>query len=119
VNFKIDENLPYEICRVFREAGHDALSVLDEHLGGRPDHEILTICKKESRILITLDTDFCNILAYPPGEYAGIIVFRTDDQSKQAITTYARRTLAAMAIESPQGKLWIVDRQRIRVRDGF
>ena len=119
MNFKIDENLPKEICRFFQEEGHDALTVLDERLGGHPDCEIANVCKKEFRILITLDTDFSNILAYPPRQYSGIIVFRTDDQSKPIVMSYARRVLAAMSVESPVGRLWIVDRQRIRVRDGF
>ena len=117
MRFKIDENLPLAICRVFCDAGHEAVTVLDERLGGHPDREIAAVCKRESRILVTLDTDFCNIIAYPPSEYSGIIVFRTGDQSKPVVSAYSRRVLAALAVESPVGKLWIVDRQSIRVRD--
>ncbi|MEI7901727.1 MAG: DUF5615 family PIN-like protein [bacterium] len=117
MKFKIDENLPLAICRVFRDAGHDALTVLDERLGGYPDRDIAAVCKRESRVLVTLDTDFCNILIYPPREFSGIIVFRTDDQSNPIVFAYSHRVLSALAVESPLGKLWIVDRQRIRVRD--
>jgi predicted nuclease of predicted toxin-antitoxin system len=116
VEFKIDENLPSEACQLLQNAGHDAVTVLDQNLGGHPDTDIAAVCKSESRILITLDTDFANILAYPPNEFAGIVVLRTEDQSKPMIVALIRRFVAALAGESPQGDLWIVESSRIRIR---
>jgi len=81
VEFKVDENLPSEACDLLRNVGHDAVSVLDQHLGGRPDADIASVCKTESKILVTLDTDFGNILAYPPADFAGIIVIRRNTNS--------------------------------------
>ena len=34
MRFKLDENLPVELANVFREAGHDAVTVLDQNLMG-------------------------------------------------------------------------------------
>lgn len=34
MRFKLDENLPIELVEAFREAGHDAVTVLDQDLGG-------------------------------------------------------------------------------------
>jgi predicted nuclease of predicted toxin-antitoxin system len=116
VEFKVDENLPCEARQILHDAGHDAVTVLDQNLGGRSDTEIAAVCKSESRVLITLDTDFANILAYPPHEFAGIVVLRTEDQSKPMIVTYLRRLLTALATESPKGGLWIVESNRIRIR---
>ena len=87
---------------------------------GRPqcdhsDRGIAIICKAEVRILLTLDTDFGNILAYPPRDYPGIIVIRTDDQSKSTVLSFVRRIAASLNSESPEGKLWIVEPERIRV----
>ena len=118
MEFKIDENLPSEVCDLLRNVGHDAVSVLDQHLGGQPDADIASVCKTESRILITLDTDFGNILAYPPGDFAGIIVIRSDDQAKSTVLNFIRRVIAVLPSESPRKHLWIVERNRIRVR-GF
>lgn len=81
MEFKVDENLPSEACDLLRNVGHDAVSVLDQHLGGRPDADIASVCKTESKILVTLDTDFGNILAYPPADFAGIIVIRRNTNS--------------------------------------
>lgn len=116
MEFKVDENLPSEACQILKNAGHDAVTVLDQNLGGHSDTDIAAACKLESRILVTLDTDFANILAYPPHEFSGIVVLRTEDQSKPMLVTYLRRLLTALANESPKGGLWIVESHRIRVR---
>jgi len=116
VKFKIDENLPSEACQILRTAGHDAISVLDQRLGGRSDAGIAIVCKSESRILVTLDTDFGNILAYPPRDYPGIVVIRSDDQAKSTVLDFIRRIVAVLMSESPQGQLWIVEPNRIRIR---
>lgn len=115
MHFKIDENLPSDASRIFSEAGHNAVSVLDQRLGGRPDADIAA-CKAESRILITLDTDFANILAYPPGQLPGIIEIRIDDQARQNVLDFIHKTVAALESESPERRLWIVEPHRIRVR---
>ena len=94
MEFKTDENLPSEVCELLRQAGHDAVSVLDQELGGRPDDDIATVCRMEGRALITLDTDFANILAYPPADHHGIVVIRTEDQSKPVVITLSGKSSA-------------------------
>ena len=34
MRFKLDENLPIELKRRFTESGHDAVTVLDQGMGG-------------------------------------------------------------------------------------
>ena len=116
MEFKLDENLPFEAVQLLRDAGHDTVSVLDQRLGGRPDADIASVCKAESRTLITLDTDFANILAYPPGVFPGIVVIRTDDQAKPTVLSLVRQVVLPLKSESPRQHLWIVERNRIRVR---
>ncbi len=77
MKFKLDENLPVEVAALFREAGHDALTILDQQMGGQADDKIIRICKKERSALITLDLDFSDIKSYPPSEHYGIFVLRT------------------------------------------
>lgn len=64
--FKIDENLPVEAAEILRQAGYDASTVVEQRLGGKPDSDIASVCQQEGRALITLDTDFGDIRAYPP-----------------------------------------------------
>ena len=64
--FKLDENLPRTAARVLREHGHDALSALDQKMGGRPDAQLLEAAKLENRAFITLDLHFSDIRTHPP-----------------------------------------------------
>lgn len=116
MEFKVDENLPSEVCELLRQAGHDAISVLDQKLGGRPDDEIATVCRTEGRALLTLDTDFANILAYPPADYHGIVVIRTEDQSKFVVTSLVRQAIGVLGSERLEQHLWIVEMNRVRIR---
>ena len=83
--FKVDENLPVEAAEVLRLAGYDALTVLDQSLGGSLDAPLASICRVESRALVTLDLDFSNIQAYLPSEHPGIIVLRLATQDKEHV----------------------------------
>ena len=53
--FKLDENLPAAVKAVLIEQGHDALTVVDQHLGGYDDDKIAAVCSEEDRILVTID----------------------------------------------------------------
>jgi len=116
MQFKLDENLPQEARNVLTAAGHDAVTVLDQRLGGKPDNVVASVCNDEDRILITLDTDFSNIIRYPPAIHPGIIVIRVEDQSKFNVLSLFDAILASLKKESPARKLWIVEPHRIRVR---
>jgi predicted nuclease of predicted toxin-antitoxin system len=67
VRFKIDENLPAEAAGILRGAGFDADTVEDEDLSRADDDTVAGRSRSEDRILVTLDLDFANIRAYPPG----------------------------------------------------
>ncbi len=117
MRFKIDENLPVEIMEMLITGGHDAVSVVAQSLGGADDPEVATICNSENRCLVTLDTDFSDIRVYPPGSHPGIIVFRLAKQDKQSILAVTSRLLVTLESRALEGALWIVDEQRIRVRE--
>jgi predicted nuclease of predicted toxin-antitoxin system len=77
---------------------------------------IADVARHEGRGLLTLDLDFSNIRAYPPAEYAGIVVLRPHTQDKNAVRDLLRRLIAVLANESPDAELWIVEPDRIRRR---
>ena len=72
MRFKFDENLPGELAALFAKVGHDAVTVLDEQIGGAKDADIAAVCLGEDRVLVTLDADFADIRAYPPQRYRGL-----------------------------------------------
>ena len=118
MKFKIDENLPSESAWILREAGFEADTVGDENLSGSGDLIVSERCRAEGRVLITLDLDFANVRAYPPGAHSGIIVLRSKTQGKPTMIALLRRLIPVLTQRSPEGQLWIIEHHRIRYRDG-
>ena len=115
MKFKIDENLPVEVGELLRAAGHDAVTVVGQDLGGWADPDIASVCRREGRALVTLDTDFTDIRVYPPKEYHGLIVLRLRQQDKPHVLEVLSRLSSVFACERLDCRLWIVEEERIRI----
>jgi len=116
MKFKTDENLPMEVAELLRNAGYEALTVWDQSLEGSYDQDIAQICRREERILVTLDLDFSDLRAYPPTSYPGLIVLRLQRQSKEDVLEVIRRILPVFQTEQITNRLWLVDEKRVRIR---
>ncbi len=116
MRFKVDENLPIEVAGLLCSAGLDALTVFDQRLIGEADSRILDICQEEGRTLITLDLDFSDVRSYPPQEYFGLVVLRLHRQDKPYVLETIRGIIPLFEHEQIEGRLWIVEENRIRVR---
>lgn len=116
MRFKLDENLPSEMAEFFAEAGHDAVTVFDQPMGSISDPDLAAICLREGRILMTLDTDFTDVRAYPPQHFPGIVVFRLSRQSRDYLLEIGTSLLLELTT-SLRGQLWIVEDSRIRIRE--
>jgi len=116
--FKLDENLPSDVAALLCEAGHDACTVNDQGLGGASDGRVAEVCKLENRAIVTLDLDFSNIRAYPPEQFAGLIVLRVARQDANHIRSVVRSILPQLERESLVGCLWIVEESRLRIWRG-
>lgn len=117
MNFKVDENLPVAAAELLRGAGHDAATVLEQNLGGAADNQLAIICHQEERAIVTLDLDFADIRTYPPEQYSGIVVLRLKQQDKPHVVQIMQKFLQAVETEALVGKLWIIDEERIRIRE--
>ena len=117
MRFKLDENLPIQLKRLFTESGHDAATAIDEGLGGAPDTELAAVCIAEGRALVTQDLDFADIRAYPPAASAGIVVFRLAGASRDALLEVAAALMERLEESSPAGQLGIVEGRRVRIRE--
>ena len=114
MRLKTDENLPASVVKLLRDAGHD--TVVGESLAGASDDVVLAAATQEQRAFLTLDKDFADIRAYPPADYAGILILRVSDQSAANIRALVTRLLPLIQGAGLAGKLWIVDPRRVRVR---
>jgi hypothetical protein len=88
-----------------REAGHDALTVLDQGLGGNADGHVAEVCKQERRALVTLGIDFANVQAFPPAEYSGLMVLRLQRQDKPHVLATFQRIMPLLETQPLERKL--------------
>ena len=116
MRFKLDENLHPDASVVLRRAGHDVETVWDERLQGAADSRLAGVLKLEHRVLVTFDVGFADIRAYPPGDFAGLIVLRLQRQDRRSVVHVFTRLLHSLKERSLAGQLWIVDERRVRVR---
>ena len=115
--FKLDENLPRDAEALLRKAGHDPHAVLDEQLGGNPDHRVFDASQAEDRILVSFDLDFSDIRVYPPASHKGIWVLRPHTQSIDNTLALLKAALRVLETEPTRGRLWIIEPERVRIRE--
>ncbi|MBI3607175.1 MAG: DUF5615 family PIN-like protein [Nitrospirae bacterium] len=116
MKFKLDENLGVRTLSVFKNAGHDVETVSEERLSGCRDDVLYEHCQRERRCLVTLDLDFSNVLRFPPEPTSGMAVLRPSAKPTVAqLDRLARQLLQALVKESLEGRLWIVEPERIRI----
>ena len=119
MKFKLDENLGSSSAELLRIAGFDVVTVHNENLGGATDNHIFSVCIKENRCLITLDLDFSNILRFPPFGTPGIIILRPNQYSDiSQIHALLHKLKRACEANDPQGTIWIVEKDKIRIHAG-
>ena len=118
LKFKVDENLPVEVGELLRAAGHDAVSVVDQGLRGWIDPGIAAICQAEERIIVSLDVDFANVRTYAPHDFPGILVLRLKRQDTPGVLLALKRAVRLLRFEPIEGRLWIVEEDRVRIREG-
>jgi predicted nuclease of predicted toxin-antitoxin system len=113
VKIKLDENVHADVREALARWGHDATTVHEEKLAGRPDSRIADAVKSEERCLVTFDLDFANPRSFPPKDFAGIVVLRLHAptarlQVRRLVSFFSTQT------EGLAGKLWILDEVRAR-----
>ncbi len=115
--FKLDENLPRDAEVLLRQVGYDVHTVLAEQLGGNPDPRVFDASWAEARVLVTFDIDFSDIRIYPPAGHHGIWVLRPHAQSIENTLVLLRSALRLLETEPTRGRLWIVEPERVRIRE--
>jgi predicted nuclease of predicted toxin-antitoxin system len=115
LNFKLDENLGKHVADILHQSGYNVATVVDQNLCGVTDETLIGVCNRENRCLITLDMEFGNPLLFKPTDYSGIIVLRLGPKpSLPDFIDAVNVLIKALGKNNISGKLWVVQRNRIR-----
>ena len=117
MRFKIDEDAPFSVKTILESRGsHLVDSVYHQGKTGITDQDLLDLCLKEKRILITLDMDFNNAFLHPRGSFYGIILVRPQTQGKTAFLQLFCKFLDQYSLEQVVDKVVIVEPHQIVIR---
>ncbi len=115
--FLIDEDLPRSLAPELRAAGLDAQDVRDIGLRGTPDDVVLGSARSANRILVTGDLGFANLLRYPLGSHAGVVVARCPNELPTVtLNTAIIEALRQVPGNDLPGNLLIIEPGRLRLR---
>ena len=116
--FLIDEDLPRSVSSLLKQYGHEAVDVRDIGLGGTEDNVIASYAKDNGLCLISGDFGFSDIRNYPPAGYHGIVILTAHGNATAADLRNLLESLLKQdrILADIQGKLLIVERNRIRIR---
>lgn len=116
MKIKLDENLPTRLVAVLAEHGHDADTVEQERLKGRPDSEVWQAVQKAGRFLVTQDLDFSDVRRFQPGMHHGLLLVRLHEPGRNALMQRVRAIFQAEDVESWRGCFVVVTELKLRIR---
>lgn len=114
ISFLADECCPRAIVDCLRADGHDVRYAAETDRRSHDDH-LLAIARAESRILITEDFDFGNLLVRDRLQATGIIIVFLPKLGPDARALRLRAILGDPAFDA-RGRLTIVEARRVRQR---
>lgn len=114
MRFLANENIEQPIIDALRAAGHDVASV-GEIAPGSPDEDVLRLANIESRIVLTNDKDFGELIYRRGRASAGILLLRLE--SEDGAQKAARLMQIFPSVEGAlTGRFTVLTEARARLR---
>ena len=113
---KVDEDLPRATVQMLRDRGHEAVSVIEQGMGGWKDPVLWQAIQSEQRFLVTADKGFADIRSYPPGSHAGVLLLRPSEDGIRPVIELLERVLANYDLKALARTVTVVTPRGIRIR---
>lgn len=111
----LDQGLPRGAAEQLRAIGIDTIHTGEIGYARAEDSVIIERARVEGRIVVTLDADFHNLLAFSGASEPSVIRIRIEGLKADALTRLLQKVLAEWAEELETGALMAVQPERIRV----
>ncbi len=120
LRFFVDHCVPQAIVVALREAGHAVLRLRDYIPRDSADALVIAKAQEFNSILVSVNGDFADIVTYPPANYQGIVALQIRNHP-EIIPPLMTRLQTYLTVHPDmqhyQGKLFLVEVHRIRIRE--
>jgi predicted nuclease of predicted toxin-antitoxin system len=120
LRFFADHCISKQVINNLRTAGHEVLRLKEYMRAESPDVAVIAKAQELGAILLSLNCDFADIVAYPPAQFGGIVALQIRDHPEITSAVVERLGLYVAAHPHQQhyrGKLLLVEAHRLRARE--
>ena len=117
MRFIADMCMDVRVASWLNSQGHDATHLRDEALQRLPNGGVFEKAIAESRVVVTFDLDFGEIVALSKGRKTGVILFRLRNTRTSFVIQRLSEVISECADALMRGAIVIVEEARHRVRE--
>ena len=118
MRFLVDANLSPGIAAALRDAGHDAVHVVDLDLVTANDDHTLDTAAMAGRVVLTAAADFGALLAVGGLTKPSVVLLRSADHLSPAEqSALVLANLSQLTVDLETGAIASISRSRVRVRN--
>lgn len=116
MKFLLDENAEYRLAAFLIGQGHDVTAIAHDYPHALTDQDVLSIARRERRVLITNDLDFGELIFRQGRPHHGVILLRLPAGGTARKIAALKRLLASHA--DSVHEFVIVGPRGVRIRRG-
>jgi predicted nuclease of predicted toxin-antitoxin system len=116
MRFLVDAGVSPKTVDFLKQLGHEAVHVRTLGLARAADAELIQLARTDSRVVVTFDLDFGDILALGVLDKPSVIICRLADERADSVNRHLATVLAERLSELESGALILVEDARYRVR---
>lgn len=99
------------------DGGHDVVTVVSLGMRGATDPEVLAVAADQNRVLITLETDFGELMVRCAAGAPSVLLIRRADHRPHGIAAVVEDVIASSSQALLNGTLAVVRERTVRLRE--
>src|SRR5215475_11099466 len=114
MRFLADIGVARRVVEWLREQGYDARHLREEELQRLPDEQIFRKAVAENRVVLTLDLDFGEIVAFSGRQNVSVVLFRLQNTRAPHVIERLKVVLQKVGPALENGAIVVVEESRFR-----
>jgi predicted nuclease of predicted toxin-antitoxin system len=115
IRLLLDQGLPRSTVRNLEERGFDVCHVADLGYSRASDAEIIEVAEKQSRVIVTLDSDFHRLLAISGASRPSVIRIRREGLRGSDVAELVVRVTERLAEQIQCGAMVTITERAVRL----